>query len=126
MRGRRVITTLVPPATEPLRVGDEYVVRVGRLMRVRCRVVDSSSLASEGGETDEMIFDATGEALGGVVKARFRFTIFRTEGGLVMARAEEKVTSLLFLAPSRATLESEHRHTFKELDRSFSSPAPSD
>jgi len=125
LRGRGVITKVVAPATEPLQMGDEYVVQVGRLIKVRCRVVESSPPASAGGENLEMVFDATGVALGGIVKARFRFTIFKTEDGIVMARAEEKMRSLLFLSPSGTTLESEHRHTFKELNKSFFSPPPS-
>lgn len=127
LRGSGVTTEVVPPAAEPLEMGDEYVVRVGRLMKIRCRVVESSSPTSSGGDDEEMVFDATGVALGGVVKARFRFTVFRAEDGIVMARAEEKMKmmALPFLSPSRATLESEHRHTFKELNKSFLSPPSS-
>lgn len=125
MRGRGVTTAVVPPAIEPLMRGDEYVVRVGRLLKIRCRVVESSSPDSAGERDEEMVFDATGVTLGGMVKARFRFTIFKTEDGIVTARADEKLTKLPFLSPSKTTLESEHRHTLKELNRSFVSPPPS-
>ena len=117
MRGKNVTTSIVPPATEPLRAGDEYVVKVGRAMKIRCRVLESAAAAaSEDGET---VFDATGTALGGVVRARFRFTIFRGDDGVVMARAQERITSLPFLIPSQETLENEHRHTLRDLNRSF-------
>ena len=66
-----------------------------------------------------MVFDATGVAMGGLVYARFRFTVFRGEDGVVMACAQEKIMSLPFLAPPKETLESEHRHTFKNLNESF-------
>ena len=122
MRGKDIVTTVVPPATEPLKMGDEYLVRVGRFMKIRCRVLESSpgTSAVEGGES---VFDATGVALGGIVKARFRFTVFRGEDGVVMARAQERIMSLSLLAPSRETLENEHRHTFKDLNESFLSPS---
>ena len=121
MRGTNVTTTVVPPATEPLRTGDEYVVKVGRMLRIRCRVLDSSGVST--GEDDAMVFDAMGVALGGIVRARFRFTVFRGDDGVVMARAQEKITTLPFLAPRKATLASEHRHTFRDLNRSFRAPS---
>ena len=119
MRGRDVVTTVVPPATEPLRAGDEYVVRIGRWMTIRCRVLESSSPDVAAGENDEMVFDAQGTALAGMVRARFRFTIFRSGSGMIMARAQETIASLPFLLPSKAVLESEHRHTFRDLNESF-------
>jgi len=119
MRGRDVVTTVVPPATEPLRVGDEYLVRIGRWMTIRCRVLESSSPDVPTGENDEMVFDAQGTAMAGMVRARFRFTIFRNESGMVMARAQENIVSLPFFVPSRDLLESEHRHTFRDLNESF-------
>ena len=122
MRGKDVATSLVPPATEPLRTGDEYVVKVGRSMKIHCRVLESSSPGAATGKDDEMVFDAMGVALGGVVKARFRFTVFRGKDGMVMARAQERIKSLPFLTPPKETLESEHRHTFKDLNKSFLSP----
>jgi len=125
MRGKQVATTVVPPATEPLKRGDEYVVKVGRLMKIRCCVLESSSLGTASGEDGEMVFDAIGVAFGGLVKARFRFTVFKDQDGVVTARAQEKIVSLPLLAPSKATLESEHRHTFKDLNESFLSPSPS-
>lgn len=120
MRGKEVATTIVPPATEPLKTGDEYVVKVGRFMEIRCRVLESSSLGTASGE---MVFDAMGVTLGGIVNARFRFTVFRGKDGVVMVRAQEKIMSLPLLVPSKATLESEHRHTFKDLNDSFHSPS---
>jgi hypothetical protein len=122
LRGKGVTTTVVPPATEPLKTGDEYVVQVGRLMKIRCRVLESS-FGAVSDEDGEMVFDAKGVALGGVVNARFRFTVFRGEDGMVMARAQEKIISLPLLAPSKRTLASEHRHTLQHLNRSFRSPA---
>jgi len=121
MRGKGVVTTLVPPATEPLKVGDEYVVNVGKFMKIRCRVLESStpSTAAGGG----MVFDSMGVALGGIVKARFRFTLFRRDDGTILAKAEEKIRSWPFLAPSVETLESEHRHTFRELNKHFTTPS---
>jgi hypothetical protein len=124
MRGKDVATTVVPPATEPLKTGDEYVVKVGRSMKIRCRVLESSSPGTATDEGGEMVFDATGVALGGIVNARFRFTVFRGEDGVVMARAQERIMSLPLFAPSKETLESEHRHTFKDLNESFRSPSP--
>ncbi len=118
MRSADVFTTLVPPATEPLRAGDEYVVRVGRFMKIRCRVLESSAGRKSDPDGD-MIFDAVGLALGGVVKARFRFTVFRGENGTVMARAQEKVVSPSLLAPKKEALANEHGHTFKDLNDSF-------
>ena len=123
MRGKEVATTVVPPATEPLKTGDEYLVKVGRFMEIRCRVLESSSLGTASGEDSEMVFDAMGVTLGGIVNARFRFTIFRGKDGVVMARAQEKMMSLPLLAPSKVTLENEHRHTFKDLNDSFRSPS---
>jgi hypothetical protein len=121
MRGKDVVTTVVPPATEPLKTGDEYVAKVGRFMKIRCRVLESSSPGTTPAEGGGSVFDATGVALGGIVKARFRFTVFTGEHGVVMARAQEKIMSLSLLAPSRETLEDEHRHTFKDLNESFRS-----
>ena len=117
MRGKDVTTSVVPPATEPLRAGDAYVVRVGRFLRIRCRVLESS--ADSTGEHGEMVFDASGLALAGLVRARFRFTIFRGDDGVVMARAQERIASLPLVAPSKKTLASEHRHTFSDLNASF-------
>lgn len=119
MRGKGVVTTVVAPATEPLRTGDEYLVRVGRFMTIRCHVLESSSPDLALSEGQEMVFDATGMALGGMVKARFRFTFFTGRDGLVMARAQEKIMSLALLAPSAETLANEHRHTFRDLNASF-------
>jgi len=119
MRGRDVVTTVVPPATEPLRNGDGYVVKVGRFLTIRCRVLESSSDAA--GDHNERVFDATGVALGGLVRARFRFTVFRGDDGVVMARAQERIASLPLVGPSKETLASEHRHTFRDLNASFRS-----
>lgn len=123
MRGKDVTTSLVPPATEPLTVGEEYVVRVGRFMRIHCRVLESTAGDTVNGGDGEAVFDAMGVALGGLVKARFRFTVFRGEDGIVMARAQERIMSLSVLAPARETLENEHRHTFRDLDASFLPPS---
>ena len=122
LRGEDIVTTVVPPATEPLKVGDEYIVRIARFMRLRCRVLESSSPDTTAADAGEAVFDATGVALGGIVKARFRFTLFLGEDGVVMARAQERFMSLSWLAPSRETLEEEHRHTFRDLNESFRSP----
>jgi hypothetical protein len=122
MRGTDVTTTVVAPAVEPLKAGDEYVVHVGRFMKIRCRVLESPSPGSGTASGAEMVFDAVGRALGGIVDARFRFTVFRDENGVVTARAQEKVKSLPLVAPSAASLENEHRHTFRELNASFRSP----
>ena len=122
MRGKNVTTTVVPPATEPLKNGDEYVVKVGWFMKIRCRVLESSSPGAGSGEDSEMVFDAMGVALGGIVKARFRFTVFKGKDGVVMACAHEKITSLPLITPSKGTLENEHRHTFRDLNKSFRSP----
>ena len=122
MRGKDVATTVVPPATEPLKTGNEYVVKVNRFMKIRCTVLESSSLGTPSAEEGERVFDAMGVALGGLLTARFRFTVFRGEGDIVMARAQEKLISLPMLLPARETLESEHRHTFKDLNDSFRSP----
>jgi hypothetical protein len=123
LRGKDIVTTLVPPATEPLKVGDEYVVRVGRFMTIRCRVLESSAPGTTTADGGEAVFDATGVALGGIVKVRFRFTVFRGEDDVVMARAQERFASLPGLAPSKETLEVEHRHTFRDLNASFRSPS---
>jgi hypothetical protein len=122
MRGKEVVTTIVAPAAEPLKMGDEYIVKIGRFMRIRCRVLESSSPGVAASEDGEMVFDAMGVALGGIVKARFRFTVFKREDGMIMARAQEKITSLPLFMPPRETLEDEHRHTFKDLNKSFLSP----
>ena len=71
------------------------------------------------GEDGAMVFDAIAVALGGVVRARFRFTVFRGDDAMVMARAQERITTLPFLAPAKETLEREHRHTFRDLNASF-------
>ena len=94
LRGADVVTSIVPPATEPLKEGDEYVVKVGRFMKIRCRVLESSSPDTTAADGGEAVFDATGVALGGIVKARFRFTVFRGVDDVVMARAQEKIRSL--------------------------------
>ncbi len=125
MRGRHVITNVVPPATEPLQTGDEYVVKVGRWMKIRCRVLDSSSPDTPTGEHGEMVFEADAKALGGMLRARFRFTVFQGEGGTVMARAEETIIALPFLVPRKEMLEREHLHTFRELNKSFVCPPAS-
>ena len=123
MRGKDVTTTVIPPATEPLKTGDAYVVNVGRLMKIRCRVLESSSPCAASGQDAEMAFDALGVAMGGMVNARFRFTIFGGNNGVVMARAQEKIMAPPILAPSKETLEGEHRHTFRDLNESFRSPS---
>lgn len=123
MRGTDVQVTVVPSASEPLEIGDEYVVKVGRFMKIRCRVLESSSPGTATGDGGEMVFDATGVALGGLVRARFRFTVFRGPDGVIMATAQEKIMSLSLLAPSKEILENEHRHTFRDLNESFSSPS---
>ncbi len=117
MRGRDVVTTVVPPATEPLRAGDGYVVQVGRFLTIRCRVLESPGDATA--EHGERVFDAAGMALGGLVRARFRFTVFRGDDGVVMARAQERIASLPLVGPSKETLANEHRHTFRDLNASF-------
>lgn len=119
MRGPNVTTTVVPPATEPLKTGDEYIARVGKLMKIHCRVLESSADDAAPDDLEEMVFDAQGTSLGGLVRARFRFTVFRGEEGEVMARAQERIDSLPFLVPPKETLEDEHRHTFRDLNRSF-------
>lgn len=121
MRGPNVTTVIVPPATEPLKTGDEYVARIGKLMKIDCRVLEASSPDDGADEAAEMVFDASGTSLGGLVRARFRFTVFRGEDGVVTARAQERIDSLSFLVPPRETLENEHRHTFHDLNRSFDS-----
>lgn len=123
MSGEGVVTTLVPPATDPLEAGDEYVVRVNRFIKIRCRVIESSSRPKTAG--GERVFDALGMSLGGMVKARFRFTVFDGEDGVVTARAQEKITALPVFIPPVETLESEHRHTFKALNASFAAPSSS-
>jgi hypothetical protein len=111
--------------TEPLpdgpsvQAGDDYVVKVGRWMTVRCRVLESTSPGASTREPDEMVFDAQGTALGGIVRARFRSTVFRDTGGVVMARAQERIVSLPFLVAPKETLEREHRQTFRDLDASL-------
>ena len=122
MRGDNVHVTVVPPATEPLRTGDEYIVKVGRSMTIRCLVLESSFPGVATGDSGEMVFDATGVALGGLVRARFRFTVVRGPDGVVMARAQEKIMSLSILVPSDENLENEHRQTFRDLNESFLSP----
>lgn len=120
MRGESVDVKVVPPAVEPLSDGDEYVVKVGRFMTIRCRVLESTGPgASSDDDRADLVFDALGIALGGLVKARFRFTIFVGPDGVVMARAQERIMSLPVLVPSAQTLASEHRHTLRDLDRSF-------
>jgi hypothetical protein len=119
MRGPNVTTVIVPPATEPLQTGDRYVARVGRFMKIHCRVLEASSPEARTDEGEEMVFDAMGTSLGGLVRARFRFTVYKSEDGVVMARAQERIDSLSFLVPPRETLENEHRHTFRDLNRSF-------
>lgn len=119
MRGDDVKVTVVPPATEPLKTGDGYVVKVGRFLKIRCHVIESSSPSTAAREGGDMVFDATGVALGGLLRARFRFTVFQGEDGVIMARAQERVESLPLLTPSEGTLENEHRHTFRDLNESF-------
>lgn len=121
MRGSGVFTTIVPPASEPLGAGDEYIVKVGKFMSIRCRVIESSTPGTAAGENGEMVFDAMGTAMGGLVRARFRFSVFRNRDGMVMARAQEKIMTLQLLAPSSEILESEHRHTLRDLNNSFAS-----
>ena len=48
IRGPDVTTVVVSNATEPLHAGDPYVVKVSRVLMIRCRV-----LASSGDATDE-------------------------------------------------------------------------
>jgi hypothetical protein len=91
--------------------GDAYVVKVGRFLRIRCRVLESRGGAT--GESEEMVFDANGVALRGLVRARFRFTVFRGDDGTVMARAQERIASLPLVWPSKETLVNEHRHAFR-------------
>lgn len=118
MRGNNVVTTTT--AVEPLHSNDEYTVRVSPFMSIQCRVLESSAE-----EEDTMVFDAEGKALCGLVKARFRFTMFQ-ENGLVMARAQEHMdASCSFLSPSKEVLENEHRHTLKDLNQSFVSQTAS-
>ncbi len=118
---RKNVTTLViPPAVEPLQTGDAYIVKVGRFLRIHCRVLESSKPATP--DIGNMVFDASGTALGGLVRAHFRFTIFRDDNGIVTACAQEKIMSFPFLTPSKIILESEHRQTLRDLNRSFLAP----
>lgn len=120
MHGRDVVTTVAPPATEPLLAGDAYVVNVGRWLRIRCRVVESLAPdAAAASDEPALVFDATWTALGGLLRARFRFTLFRQPGGPVMARAQERLDALAILLPSREALANEHRHTLRDLNLSF-------
>jgi len=120
MRGENVVTTVVPPAMEPLQAGDEYIVTVTPMLKIYCRVLESSS--DSGGESVVMVFDSIGRALCGLVTARFRYTVFRAGDGVIAATAQEMISALPFLAPpKKETLEKEHRHTFKELNASFES-----
>ena len=120
MRGPEVVTTVVSPAKEPLQTGDAYVVKVGRWLRIRCRVLESSAPDAAATSDDAaLVFDAKGTSLGGLLRARFRFTVFREAGGTVMARAQERLDALPFFLPSKETLANEHRHTFRDLNASF-------
>lgn len=119
MRGRKVTTVVVPPATEPLTTGDEYIVAVNSVLRIHCRVLESSPAGAASREDTSMVFDATGVAQGGIVRSRFRFTVFQADDRTVMACAQEKITALPFVAPSRNTLEREQRHTLTALNPSF-------
>jgi len=121
MRGDGVVTTVIPPAVEPLKAGDEYLVHVGRFLKIRCRVLESSSPGTATAPGGEMVFDAVGRAMGGIVDARFRFTVFTGDDGVVTARAQERFKSVPVLGPSAETLENEHRHTFRDLNASFRS-----
>jgi hypothetical protein len=92
-------------------------VRVNRALQIRCRVLASSGGAT--GEHEEAVFDATSVALGGLIRARFRFTVFRGDDGVVTARAQERMASLPLVGPSKENLANEHRHTFQDLNASF-------
>jgi hypothetical protein len=113
-------------------------------MSVRCHVLESPGPPADGDDEDpdEMVFDAAGTSLGGLIRARFRFTVFKSppkgEGDgsttaplaaaaatpVVMATAQERIDSpLRFLVPPARVLEGEHRHTFRDLDASFA-PSP--
>ena len=120
MRGPDVVTTVVPPATEPLQAGDAYVVNVGRWLGIRCRVVESSAPdAAAASDEPALVFDATGTTLGELLRAPSRFTLFRQPGGPVIARAQERLDALPFLRSSREALANEHRHTLRDLNLSF-------
>lgn len=123
MRGPGITTTPIPPATEPLTTGDEYLVRVNAFLKIRCRVLASPHLSGTTPDDREMVFDATGTALAGLVKARFRYTVFLAEDGTVMARAQERMSAMPLLSPSKQTLENEHRTTLRALNDSFRNPA---
>jgi hypothetical protein len=62
-------TKVTPTAREPLKTGDEYIVKVGGLMKIVCRVLEASS-------GKEMVFDSTGTTSCGLIQARFRFTVW--------------------------------------------------
>lgn len=124
MRSKALTTTVVPPAREPLKTGDEYIVKVGRFLNIHCRVLESSLPGTGSGKDAEMVFEAMGVALRGIINARFRFTVFMGEDGMVMARVQEKIISLPLLTPSRRILENEHRHTFEDLNASFHASSP--
>lgn len=113
MRGKGVVTRLVPPAQEPLQARDEYIVSVG-IMKIHCQVIDSQNLHSH-----EWVFDAKARALCGLVKARFRYTFHRNESGVIVAKAQEQIKSLTCLMPLKSDLEAEHHHTFRDLNASF-------
>jgi hypothetical protein len=127
MRGDNVTTVLLGDATEPLQTGDEYIVKVGPMLSIHCHVLESSSLSSSPSQGDDdkseetiMVLDSVGRALCGLIRARFRFTIFRGKDGIITAQAQEQMHSFAFLLPSKEVLENEHRHTFQELNASFS------
>lgn len=90
-----------------------------RPTEVTDRVVESSAPDAATSDEAARVFDAMGTALGGLLRARFRFTVFRQPGGPVMARAQERLDALSFLLPSRETLANEHRHTLRDLNLSF-------
>lgn len=127
MRSDQVVTTLVPPAVEPLQhTGDEYRVQISSngwccTPVIWCRVIESSSSTKKEKE-ETAVFDATGVMLGGMIKARFRFTFFLNDEGVVTGQVQEKIQSFLLpwlLLPPKDVLEEEHRHTLHDLNQSF-------
>ena len=93
--GRNVVTSVVPPVTEPLQAGDDYVEKVGRWMN-RCRALASSSPGAPAGERDAMVLDAQGTALSGIARAR------RAEVERLVRRPGEARPGPRGLAPGRA------------------------
>jgi hypothetical protein len=107
--------TLDESITEPLKEGDTFSINIAGLLK-------SSALVTQSGETEKGIFvyEVVGSALLGIIKNRFRSTLFKDDNGVIMLQTQ--VVFLyggLFLVNSKDHVMQQHQLMIKEFNESW-------